>query len=361
MATQVQLRRGTTANHSTFTGAVGEVTVDTDKDTLVVHDGSTAGGFPLLPKTITDGTANGVLYLNGSKVATSGSALAFDGANLGLGLTPFANSVAKSFDIANGLGLFSESNNIYVTCNAYYDGGWKYKATDHATYYSSDSGKHTWHIAGSGTAGNAISWTTAMTLDASGNLLVNTGTATAKLSSVGSSGKIGLYVEGYLASNPTSFFHRDNTDGQYVQWVRHDGPLIGSGGTGYMIQFQDRNGGALGSITSSGGGAGSTAYNTSSDYRLKNSVAPMTNALAKVSLLKPVTFKWNPDNSEGQGFIAHQLQEVFPEAVTGAKDEVDDEGKPVYQGIDTSFLVATLTAAIQELKAEFDAYKATHP
>jgi hypothetical protein len=57
MARQVQLRRGTTAEHSTFTGAVGEVTVDTDKDVVVVHDGSTAGGFPLLkPADLTAGT-----------------------------------------------------------------------------------------------------------------------------------------------------------------------------------------------------------------------------------------------------------------------------------------------------------------
>ena len=47
MAKQVQFRRGSTSQHSTFTGAVGEVTVDTDKDVVVVHDGSTAGGFPL--------------------------------------------------------------------------------------------------------------------------------------------------------------------------------------------------------------------------------------------------------------------------------------------------------------------------
>lgn len=47
MATQIQLRRGTTSQHSSFTGAAGEVTVDTDKDVAVVHDGSTAGGFPL--------------------------------------------------------------------------------------------------------------------------------------------------------------------------------------------------------------------------------------------------------------------------------------------------------------------------
>jgi len=47
MATQVQFRRGTTSEHSTFTGAAGELTIDTTKDTAVVHDGSTAGGFPL--------------------------------------------------------------------------------------------------------------------------------------------------------------------------------------------------------------------------------------------------------------------------------------------------------------------------
>ena len=94
-----------------------------------------------------------------------------------------------------------------------------------------------------------------------------------------------------------------------------------------------------------------TSYNTSSDYRLKNTIAPMTGALAKVALLKPVIYKWNADNSDGQGFIAHELAEVEPGCVTGKKDAVDAEGKPQYQGIDTSFLVATLTAAIQEQQA----------
>ena len=100
------------------------------------------------------------------------------------------------------------------------------------------------------------------------------------------------------------------------------------------------------SITSS-----TTAYNTSSDYRLKNTIFPMTGALAKVALLKPVTYKWNIDDSDGEGFIAHELAEVIPHAVTGEKDAVDEEGNPKYQGIDTSFLVATLTAAIQEQQA----------
>ena len=74
----------------------------------------------------------------------------------------------------------------------------------------------------------------------------------------------------------------------------------------------------------------------------------MTGALEKVAALKPVTYKWNVDGSDGQGFIAHELDEVVPGCVSGEKDAVDAEGKPVHQGIDTSFLVATLTAAIQE-------------
>ena len=95
--------------------------------------------------------------------------------------------------------------------------------------------------------------------------------------------------------------------------------------------------------------SGSTAsYLSVSDYRLKESVAPMTGALATVAQLKPVTYKWKSDGSDGQGFIAHELQAVVPDCVTGDKDAVDDEGKPKYQGVDTSFLVATLTAALQE-------------
>jgi hypothetical protein len=105
--------------------------------------------------------------------------------------------------------------------------------------------------------------------------------------------------------------------------------------------------------------ASSTSYNTSSDYRLKENIVPMTGALAKVAQLKPVTYKWKADGSDGEGFIAHELAEVKPDCVSGDKDGVeiykDEDGneqtRPKYQGIDTSFLVATLTAAIQELKA----------
>lgn len=147
------------------------------------------------------------------------------------------------------------------------------------------------------------------------------------------------------------------------------------------IGFRNPNG-FVGYVQTSGS---STLFTTSSDYRLKNTIAPITGALAKVALLKPVTYKWNVDGSDGQGFIAHELQEVVPDAVSGAKDGTeiqqyeispaipatfDEEGNeltpaveavmgerevPAYQGIDTSFLVATLTAAIQELNAKVTA------
>jgi hypothetical protein len=117
--------------------------------------------------------------------------------------------------------------------------------------------------------------------------------------------------------------------------------------TQYLTSFM-YNGTAIGSIT---GNNTNTTYTTSSDYRLKENIVPMVGALAKVSLLKPVTYSWRIDGSNSEGFIAHELAEVVPDCVTGEKDAIDVDGKPVYQGIDTSFLVATLTAAIQEQQA----------
>jgi hypothetical protein len=116
---------------------------------------------------------------------------------------------------------------------------------------------------------------------------------------------------------------------------------------GTIAEFR-RDTTAVGSISVTGS---ATAYNTSSDYRLKENVQPMTGALEKVAALNPVTYTWKTDGSAGQGFIAHELQEVCPDAVTGEKDAVDAEGNPQYQGVDTSFLVGILTAAIKEQQA----------
>jgi len=121
------------------------------------------------------------------------------------------------------------------------------------------------------------------------------------------------------------------------------------GGTGASntIIFA-RNGTQTGAITVTGT---TTAYGTSSDYRLKENVQPMTGALAKVALLKPYTYQWKADGSDGEGFIAHELAEVCHHAVFGEKDATNDEGGIIAQSVDASFLIATLTAAIQEQQA----------
>ena len=99
-------------------------------------------------------------------------------------------------------------------------------------------------------------------------------------------------------------------------------------------------------------------YNATSDYRLKDNVKPMESVLEKISLLKPCIYTWKSNNSNGQGFIAHELAEVFPEAVSGSKDELFEDGSMKPQGIDTSILVASLTKAIQELNAKVTALEA---
>jgi len=76
-----------------------------------------------------------------------------------------------------------------------------------------------------------------------------------------------------------------------------------------------------------------------------------------VARLNPVTYTWKADGSAGQGFIAHELQAVVPDCVTGEKDAVDETGNPQYQGVDTSFLVATLVAAIKEQQAIITAFE----
>jgi hypothetical protein len=132
-------------------------------------------------------------------------------------------------------------------------------------------------------------------------------------------------------------------------------------GTRYCMEFRATSG-AVGSITHNGS---ATAYNTSSDYRLKENVTTVTDSIARLQELKPSRFNFitNPDHIV-DGFIAHEAQAVVPECVTGEKDAVDDDGNPVYQGIDQSKLVPLLTAALQEaigrietLEAEVSALK----
>ena len=188
---------------------------------------------------------------------------------------------------------------------------------------------------GTNTSGSA---TERARIDSSGNLLVGTSTST------GSGGVLQvkktdagacLYIETNSPSGTQNVVDIVNAANAAMS---------------QMIRFWV-NGYAVTQVGSISTTTTTTAYNTSSDYRLKNTISPMTGALAKVAQLKPCTYKWNSNGSDGQGFIAHELAEVVPECVTGEKDAVNEDGSIKPQGIDTSFLVATLTAAIQEQQA----------
>ncbi len=129
----------------------------------------------------------------------------------------------------------------------------------------------------------------------------------------------------------------------------------GHSGTHTAVQFRHNGSTAVGSIVIT---ASSTTYNTSSDYRLKENVVEMTGALDRVSQLRPSRFNFIGDTDKTvDGFLAHEVQEIVPEAITGEKDAVDEEGNPEYQGIDQNKLVPLLVGAIQELKAEIETLK----
>ena len=107
--------------------------------------------------------------------------------------------------------------------------------------------------------------------------------------------------------------------------------------------------GTVGSIATSGS---ATAYNTSSDYRLKENVVTDWDATSRLKQLKPSRFNFKADkDTTVDGFLAHEVSSIVPEAITGTKDEVDEDGNAVMQGIDQSKLVPLLVKTIQELEA----------
>mgnify|MGYP002700695979 CR=1 FL=1 len=132
-----------------------------------------------------------------------------------------------------------------------------------------------------------------------------------------------------------------------------------SGSSGHIIDFHENSfaGNRVGTITSSGS---STSYNTSSDYRLKENVDYTWDATTRLKQLKPARFNFIADdtNTLVDGFIAHEVSSVVPEAISGEKDAADDEGNAVYQGIDQSKLVPLLVKTIQELEARITALEA---
>lgn len=125
-------------------------------------------------------------------------------------------------------------------------------------------------------------------------------------------------------------------------------------GEGLFVNFANR-GSQVGFIEYAS--SSSIAYRTSSDYRLKDNIQPSINAVDRVKKLKPCSWDWKA-GGKSEGFIAHEIQEVIPDAAGGYKDQVDDEGNPVLQGVDYAKLTPLLTAALQEALTRIEALEA---
>jgi hypothetical protein len=471
---------------TTGTNAAYMFTTNTGGDFYFGRDNSTGATFGT-------GTAySAVLYSAGAYpmafFTNSTERMRLDSSgNLGLGVTPSAwNSSFNVMQVGGSAALYGRASTGYdqagLYSNARFASGtndWRYLVTTTgASGYLQSAGTHSWYNAPSGTAGDAISFTQAMTLDASGRLGIgltsmgrelqiyssapsvqlqnassgttntdgfqlqlsgsdayisnwengaqifatnatermridSSGTvligesssdlaATSKAVVIGSAGfgvQYGGSIGTYLKINPgaangTVDFKFDARSGNYPAatfWtsneerVRIDSSgnlLVGktsesdfsgsavsvspgasaanikssraSGGTDPHVYFYNSNG-LVGTITT---GGSATAYNTSSDYRLKEDWVAVADASTRVNALKPVNFAWKADGSRVDGFLAHELAEVVPEAVTGTKDAVDAEGNPEYQGIDQSKLVPLLTAALQEALAKIESLTA---
>ena len=277
MTTQIKRRRGTAAEHTSFTGADAELTVNTTNKSVHVHDGTTVGGHELaradgsnvgnfdVTGTVTaDGlTVDGVIdvtsttSLSTNLQNTGGSALlptySFNGSadvgmycpsvnnlglvtgqveriridssgNVGIGVTPSAWGTAKAIQVERAsISSYSSVQTDYAQ-NAFYDGSnWKYIATDEANKLTLYNGEFRFFTAASGTAGNAITFDQAMTLDASGNLLVKA----TSLNIANTGHGFGAYAYHTRSGEPVLYVNRTTSDGSIIEF-RKDNASVGS-------------------------------------------------------------------------------------------------------------------------------------
>jgi hypothetical protein len=352
-------------------------------------------------QTNTAANTGGLAFYTRSDASTFSERLRLNSSgNLGLGVTPSAWDLGKAIEVGTvgnsiwGVG----SSNMVIGSNIYYaSSSYKYANTAAASAYQQAGGVHYWYNAASGTAGNAISFTQAMTLTAAGDLGVGTSspayrlqveTASATGNIVGyfrqgsgavaailsttnlvgfgngaTAGETRIYADGSsgLITFRTNGSERARIDSSGNLLVNSAGsgstgrisvrkdtgvPLSVSneGATGTLIEFSGNGIGALGSITHNGA---NTAYNTSSDYRLKDNQQPLTGSGAFIDALQPKTWDWKTNGSKGVGFIAHEVQAVSPGSVVGEKD--GEQMQAMEYG--SAEFIANIIAELQSLRA----------
>jgi hypothetical protein len=349
--------------------------------------GNTVDFYNYIPAVSNDGFSIDIGGTNRLSMTNSG--------NLGLGVTPSAWGVGKAFEVgALGNALWGVSaNDVRIMQNAYYSDAERYASSTTASMYRQASGIHQWFTAPSGTAGDAISFTQAMTLGANGNLAVgDTSTGNARLFSyisdaslaainarqdgagpiqvwnsggterarIDSSGRLlvgttsnvsgeilnatqtttntALFVNLNAASTTASSaisvrkFDNDNTTSQIYMEFAYNAGGNGAGG----IQ---------------GNGSSGVQFYSSSDARLKENVKPLESQLANIMALKPSKFDYIDGPKDCTGFIAQEMEQVYPDTVGETAD-----GYKTIGGIST--MEARLIKAIQEQQAIIESLKA---
>jgi hypothetical protein len=268
--------------------------IDSSRRLLVGTSSSTTDDTLVLQGNSTGATGSAQLWLKRNATLSSGTGIG--DINFGKG----ANTGAK-------IGVFADAN-------------W------------TDGSSHPSRLVFSTTADGASSPTQAVRINSLQQMLIGSGTG-------GSYSSITKFQVDFSSNNDFAAAFVDS----------------GSAADAVMATFY-KAGAVRGQITTS---STATTYATSSDYRLKENVVLMQNAISRLQELKPCRFNFKHEPLKTvDGFIAHEAQAVVPECVTGTKDEVDDDGNPVYQGIDQSKLVPLLTAALQEALAEIESLKA---
>ena len=344
-------------------------------------------------------TANGVAYVNSSSQPTSGSALVFDGTNLGVGVTPSAWGTSnKAIDVASYVcfGYRSATNGTVIANNAYLTSGdvWTYKNTAAASAYQQIGGVHYWSVAASGTAGTTVTGfnSSVMTLDSSGNLGLNNTSPTTLITSIGGGGGKGIVISGQV---PVLYF--EDTNGTDASIFVENGDIAFVNGTTEAARFSSGNllvggttsyGGNIQSISSYIRAANGTSsqnvgfvssdqagnewhfgrsnvngyyyvvrqtgtgmymdtnsWVATSDIRAKENIVPLESSLSKINSLNPVRFTFKSDGMEDVGFIAQEMYEHIPDAVHKPEDE------EAMMGISKEKIIPFLVKAIQEQQA----------